>query len=109
MQRHGTVSDLPEEKHRSTRRFLQSQMQLVFSHLRLECLAQCVLRAKETVRRHQPIDALVRAKVVVVAEVVLHPLATLRQVLRSCAVPQLLTDRLPQPLALSQRLRVVGA
>ena len=64
---------------------------------------------KKTVGRHQPVDPLVRAKVVVVGEVVPETLARLGQVLGLGAVPQLLGHRLPQPLALAQRLGVVRA
>jgi hypothetical protein len=109
VQRHRTVADLPEEEDRSARGLLQRQGQLVGLHLRLERLAQRVLGAEEAVGGHGSVDALMRAEVVVVAEEVRHALPRLGQVLGPGAVPQLLSDRLPQALALTQGLGMVRA
>ena len=109
VQRDALVADLPDQVHRSTRRLIESQSQLVLAELSLEARAQLALRVEEAIRRHQPADALVRAKVVVVADPVTQATTSIVEVLWLGPVPKLIADGLPQTLAFAQCLGVMSA
>jgi len=109
VQRDALVTDLTDEVHRLARRLVERQPQLVLRELPFERLAQRRLSVKEAIRRHQTVDALVRAKVVVVAQPVTEPATRVFEVLRRSAIPKLVGDRLPKALALAERFGVVRA
>jgi hypothetical protein len=109
VQGHLPVPELPEQVERLARGLLQGRAQLVRLHPALQLVAHGAARPEEAVGRHEAIDPLVRAEVVVMGEPVLETLARLREVLRPGPVPQLLGDRLPQPFTLAERLGVVRA
>jgi hypothetical protein len=100
-QRYLPLADLPEEIDRLPRREIQRELELVRRQLLLQRAPQGVLGPEEAVRRHQPLDPLVRAEVVVVGEVVVKPFTGLGEVLRPGTLPQLFPDRFPQSLALA--------
>jgi hypothetical protein len=102
-------ADLTHEVDRLSRRLVEREPQLAPRELALQGLAQCALRSEEAIRRHEAIDALVRAKMVVVAHPVRDAPACILEVLGRRALPKLVGHRLPQPLALAQRLGVVRA
>lgn len=70
MQGHLLVAHLPEDVHALARRLLESSPELVLRQPFFEALAQRLFCPEEAVRRHQPLDPLVRTEVVVVREVV---------------------------------------
>ena len=109
VQRHLLVTDLAEDVDALARCARERGAELVLRHARLEGLPQRVLGTEETVRGDEPADPLVRAKMVVVREVMPEPLACFAELLRLHALPQLRADRLPQALTLAQRLGVVRA
>ena|GEM_PF-3460715 len=106
MQRHAAPTDAAKQVHRLTQWIPQRQPQLVVAQRPRQRRPQRVLRTKETVRRHTPVDALVRAEEVVVSDPVAQTPLSLRQIVGAHPLPQLLADRLPQTLALAHRLRV---
>jgi len=99
--------DAPEDVHRLPRRAVDRRRELVGLHRFLERLAQRVLGTEEAVRRHHTTDALVRAEVVVESDPVTEPTLCLGKAVGSHPLPELRPDRLPQSLALADRLRVV--
>ncbi len=107
MQRDPLLADLTDQVHRPTRRFIEGQPQLVLGELLFQTRAQLALRVKETVRGHEPVDALVRPKVVVVADPVAEPPSRIVEIFRRSTIPKLIADGLPQTLALAQRLRMM--
>jgi hypothetical protein len=107
--RHRLVVDLASEKHRLSKRLAHGERELVAGERRLHRAAHRALGAKEAIRGHHAAESLVRAKVVVVGEIVVKPLARFFESLRPRATPQFLLDRLPQPLALAHGLRVMRA
>jgi hypothetical protein len=109
VQGHLLLADLPEEEDRRPRPLAESEQQLVLLNRRLDRLTHRRLRSEEAIGRDEPADPLVRTEVVVVAKVVLEPLARLGEVLRMHTVPEFATDRLPQTLALAERLRMMRA
>jgi hypothetical protein len=109
VQRHGLITELPEEVDRFLRRLAQSQRDLARSHARLQRRAHLIFSLEEAIRRHQPVDPLVRTEVVVVRKPVRQSLARLVQILRTRALPKLRANRVPKPLALAQRLGMVRA
>ena len=102
-------ADLPRQVHPRARAIAQRSAQLVSDELRLHRLPHRALRAEEAIRRHQPVDPLVRAEEVVVADVVRQPAPRVLEVLRLRPVPEFVADGLPQPLALPERLGVMRA
>lgn len=109
VQRHLLVADLPEDVHALAWRSRERGVELVCFHARLVRFAQHVLCAEEAIGRHEPLDPLVRPEVVVVREVVPETGPCFAEILRLRALPQLHSDRLPEPLALPERFRVVRA
>lgn len=106
-QSHLLVADLAEQVHALARRFSHRLIQLARRQTLFVRPAQRLLRPEESIGGDEPTDALVRAEKVVVRDKVRKPLARVRQILRLCALPEFAADRLPQPLALAQGLRVV--
>jgi hypothetical protein len=106
---HLLVADLPEQVRTRPRRARERQRQLIRRQPLLVRAPQRLFRAEIAVRRHQPPDPLVRPEEVVVRDVVGDPLARVTHVLELHPLDQLALDRLPQPLALAHRFRVVGA
>jgi hypothetical protein len=94
---------------RSERGFLEGLRELLPRELLLERLAQRVLGTEEAVRRHEAVDALVRTEEVVVPKVVRETDARVGEVGQRDARQEFDLDRLPQPLALAHRLRMVRA
>jgi hypothetical protein len=107
--RHLLVTDLPEEIGSFARRLFQCLFELPRGEPRFMRLAQCILRTEESIGRDEPTDSLVRAKEVVVRDEVRETLARIREILRLHALPKLTPDRLPQTLALADRLGMMRA
>jgi len=109
VQRHLPVTDAAHQVDPLARFLAQRQLDRPGPVLILQSLPDIALHLEEAVSRHQAPDALVRAVVVVVDQVVPEPLPGLREAPGACARPELLAEGLPEPLALAQGLRVVAA
>lgn len=104
-----SVSEPADEVEGLARRLLQRAAERVLLHHLLHRVAYLRRRAEEPVRRHQPADALVRTlKVVRVDEELQPPLAVL-EVGEHGPGEELVPERLPEPLHLPARHRVVRA
>ena len=62
---------------------------------------------KEAIRGHEPVEPLVGALKVVVLDVERHPALTVREVGEHRLAEKLLPQRLPEPLDLAERLRML--
>ena len=89
--------------------WVDREQQLAVGEALFDRLAHDVLGVEEAVRGHQAIDALVRAKVIGVREVVRESLARFLEGVWARALPEFVEDGLPQALALAERLRAVRA
>jgi len=107
-QHHRLPFHTPNHVERQLRLAPKRHLKKVLLDALLNSLAELGLYLKIPVSRAQAADALVRPLVVVI----LHPLPdTLLSVLKTCELrtaQELLEDRLPEPLDLAQRHRVVG-
>src|SRR5689334_7480778 len=79
---HLLVADLAEQVHALARQFPERRVDLALRKLRLQRPPQRRLRAEEAIRRHEAVDPLVRAEVVVVRDPVREALACVREILR---------------------------
>ena len=86
---HRLPVDLPHEVHRPSRPLVERQPKLVRRDRPLHRLSHLALDAEEAVRRHEPVERLVRPLVVVVRDKVADALARLDKVLWMDPVPQL--------------------
>lgn len=109
VQRNALVSDLTDEINRRARSVVERHAQFIGRVLAFEGLAQGAFGMKETVRGHQAINALVRAKMVVVAKPMTETTARVFQVLWDSTVPKFVANGFPKPLALAKSLRVMRA
>ncbi len=91
-----------------SRRLLERQPLRVLADALLDRLAHLRRRPEETVRRHQPLDALVWALKVVRVHEKPQPPFTVGEVGKHRPTQEFLPKRLPESLHLAKRLRVLG-
>jgi len=101
------VTEATDHVKRFARRLLHRQPRRVPLYALLDCRADLWRRSKETVRRHQPADALVRSLEVVCVDEELEPTLQVFPVGKHRARDELVPQRLPEALDLPERLRVL--
>src|SRR5262245_9282519 len=106
--RYGLPVDLAHEVHGPPGLLAHGQPQRVPLDRPLHRLLHGLLDAEEAVRGRQSLQRLVRPLEVVVVHELPKPLARVVEVAKQHPAPQLVLERLPEPLALAHRLRMVG-
>lgn len=101
------VAQSAHEIKRLLRRPLVREPHRVRGDALLDALAHVRRRAKEAIRRHQALDALVRALEVVRVDEEPNPSLAIRKVREDRARQKLFPERLPEALDLPERLRVL--
>jgi hypothetical protein len=101
------IAELADDVERLARRLLQREPQLVRRHSALDLHADMRRRLEEPVGRHQPIERLMGALKVVVADEVLEPLLRVDDVREHRPAEKLVPQRLPESLDLAERLRML--
>lgn len=101
------ISETTHEVKRLLRRLLLRQSQRVRLHLRLDRSAHVRRRAKESIRRHRALDALMRTLEVVVLDEEPYATDAVLEVGEDRLSQKLLPQRLPETLDLAKRLRVL--
>jgi len=109
MKRKLLIANLADDKNGLPRGFSRGKPDLVLTQRFFDHLTDIALQFEKTIRGHHPIDPLMRPEVVVVIHIVREALAGLAQLLRLHPLPELLVHRLPESLALSDRLRMMRA
>lgn len=109
MERHLLIAHLPKQINARPLLLADGELDLVPRQRCFDRLTKRGFRGKEPIRWQHAADPLVRAKVVVVRNVVRQSLARFGKILRVTARPKLRVHRLPEALALSHCLRVVRA
>ena len=108
VQAHLLIADLPEEKDRLAHTGLEGFGERVLANRLFDGQTRHRFGLKEAVRRHQPIDSLMRPEVVVVRQVERQSAPRLVNRLGQDLRPEFLLDCRPKPLALADRLRMMG-
>jgi hypothetical protein len=101
------VAQPTDQVKRLARRLLEREPLRVRGDALLDRLAHLRRRPEETVRRHQPFDALVRALKVVGVHEESETTLAVGVVSKHRPAEKLLPERLPESLHLAQRLRVL--
>ena len=101
------IAELPDDVEWLARRLLQRESQLVRRHGALDLHAHVRRRLEETIRRDEPVERLMRPLEVVVADEVLEPVLRIDDVREHGAAEKLVPQRLPEPLDLAERLRML--
>lgn len=105
--REALVAQLAHDVERFARLLLEREPQRVRRDLLLDGLAHVRRGAEEPVRGHEAVERLVRALEVVVREEVLESALRVDEVREHGASEELVPQRLPEPLDLAERLRVL--
>jgi hypothetical protein len=105
--RQALITELTDDVERLARLLLEREAQCVRLDLLLDRLAYVLRRAEETVRRDQAVERLMRPLKVVVREVVLEPSLRVDEVREHGAPEKFIPQRLPEPLDLAERLRML--
>lgn len=101
------VAELPDDVEGFARRLLEREPQRVRCDLALDLRAHVGRGPKVPVRGHGAVECLVWALEVVVREEVLEPVLRVDVVSEDRAADELVPQRLPEPLDLAERLRVL--
>ena len=103
------VAETTHEIKRLLRWFLLRQSQRVRLHLRFDRRTHVRRRSEEAIRRHEVLDALMRTLEVVVLDEELQAAEAVREVGKHRLLQEVIPQRLPEPLDLAERLRVLRA
>jgi hypothetical protein len=109
MERHGLVANLADQKHRRPGCLSYGKPKLVLSQGRLNHASHFGCYSKEAVRWRHAVNALVGPEMIVMGNEVRETLARVLELLGLHALPELLAHRLPESLALTERLRMMRA
>jgi hypothetical protein len=101
------ITELPDDVKRLARWLLEREPQLVRRDRSLDLRAHVGRSLEVAIRRHQPVERLMRTLEVVVADEVVEPLLRVDHVREYRATQKLVPQRLPEPLDLAQRLRML--
>ena len=101
------VAELPDDVERLARLLLEREPQRVRRDLLLDRLPHVRRGTEEAVGGYEAIECLVRSLEVVVREVVLEPSLRVDEVREHGAAQELVPQRLPEPLHLAERLRML--
>lgn len=101
------ISQLPDDVERLSWRLLEGQAQLVRCNGALDFGADMRGGLEEAICGHESVERLVRTLEVVVAQVVLEPPLRIDHVREHGASQELVPERLPESLDLSERLRML--
>lgn len=101
------VSELADDVERLARRLLEREPQRVRGDLPFDLGAHVGRGAEVPVRRHRSLERLVRAMEVVVLDEVIEAVLRVDVVREDGATEKLVPQRLPEPLDLAERLRVL--
>jgi len=103
--RQSLVAELADDIERLSRRLLQCEAQLVRRNRALDFRAHVCGDFEEAVRRHEPVERLMRSLKVVVVDEVFESLLRVNDMREHGATEKLFPDRSPKPLHLAERLR----
>lgn len=101
------VAELSDDVERLSRWLLQREPQLVLRDGALDLHAHMGCRFEEAVRGNESVECLMRPLKVVVADEVLESLLRIHDVREHGAAQELVPQRLPEPLDLAERLRML--
>ena len=101
------IAELPDHVEWLAHGLLEREPQLVRGHGALDLGADVRGRLEEPVGRDQAVERLVRALEVVVRQEVREPVLRVDRVREHRAAQKLVPQRLPEPLHLAQRLRML--
>lgn len=101
------IAELADDVERLARRLLEREPQLVGRHRAFDLGADVRGGPEIAVRGDQPVERLVRALKVVVADEVIEPALRVDDVREHGAAEKLVPERLPEPLDLAERLRML--
>ena len=105
--RHALISQLARQVERLSQRLLQRELHRVHLDGLLNGCSHLRRRPEEAVRRHQPLNSLVRPAEVVAVDEQVHPPDAVVEVGEDGARQEFVPQRLPEALHLAERLRVV--
>lgn len=101
------ITELTDDVKRLAWRLLEREPQLVRRDSSLDLRAHVRRRFEEAIRRHETVERLVRPLEVVVADEVIEPVLRIHDVCEHRAAEKLVPQRLPEPLHLAERLRML--
>lgn len=101
------IAELTDDVERLARRLLERESELVRGDRAFDLRAHVRRRLEEAVRRDQTVERLMRSLEVVVAEEMLEALLRVAHVREHGPAEKLVPQRLPEPLDLAERLRVL--